>query len=133
MVSPRSSAVSVLVRALSVRATYIRVAFVVGTQGELGPEALEFVDVLALQLARERKGGKEPSAASISRAKPAVTQRIVASELATSAQLLDNILMQRAPLGMQHAVKCLHSRFAPQGVPRREEDYWLDVAELAAD
>jgi hypothetical protein len=39
----------------------------------------------------------------------------------------------RAGRELQHAVKCLHSRFAPQGVPRREEDYWLDVAELAAD
>jgi hypothetical protein len=62
-----------------------------------------------------------------------VTQWIVASEMATNAQLLENILMQRAPPGMQHAVPaCLHSRFAPHGVPRLEEDYGL-VAELAAD
>ena len=77
--------------------------------------------------------GKEPSAGAVSRAKRVVTQWIVALEMATNAQLLENILMQRAPPGMRHAVKCPRSRYAPQGVPRREEDYGLVPAELAAD
>ena len=93
-------------------------AFVVGIQGELGPEALAFIAVLAQQLARKRKDGQEPSAAAISRAKRAVTQRIVASEFATSTQLLDNILMQRAPPGMQHAVKCFSPAFRSPGRPQ---------------
>jgi hypothetical protein len=101
------------------------------TQGELGPEAAEFVDVLARQLARRRKGGQEPSASSVSRAKRAVTQRIVASEMATNARLLDDILMQSTPPGMERAVRCYHSLYAPQDGPAQEADHWL--AELAED
>jgi hypothetical protein len=45
--------------------------------------------------------------------------------LATSAQLLDTILMQRVPPGMQHAVPSL--AFCSPGRPKAEV-YWLDVA-----
>ena len=75
----------------------------------------------------------EPSAAAVGRAKRAITQRIVSTELATSAQIIDSILAHREPHGLQHAVRCLHSFYAPQGAPRRGLDYLLDVADLAAD